>query len=122
MWNCVSMEGVQKMICYKCPNCGRTYRDEEEGYYQCLNCRYPLKKAENVTTARHPELNPMLSDNHVIGYINNQNKDTPKCPTCGSANIEKISLGRKAFGGVMFGLFSSNVRNTFQCTNCGYKW
>lgn len=46
----------------------------------------------------------------------------PKCPTCGSQNIEKISLTKKAFGGAMFGLFSSDIRNTMHCKNCGYKW
>lgn len=46
----------------------------------------------------------------------------PKCPTCGSTNIEKISITKKAFGGAMFGLFSSDVRNTMHCKNCGYKW
>lgn len=46
----------------------------------------------------------------------------PKCPTCGSRNIEKISLTKKAFGGAMFGLFSSDIRNTMHCKNCGYKW
>lgn len=49
-----------------------------------------------------------------------QNK--PKCPTCGNTNIEKISTTKKMFGGAMFGLFSSNVRNTMHCKNCGYKW
>lgn len=46
----------------------------------------------------------------------------PKCPTCNSTNIEKISTTSKVFGGAMFGLFSSNIRNTMHCKNCGYKW
>lgn len=46
----------------------------------------------------------------------------PKCPTCGSLNVEKISTGKKIFGGAMFGLFSSDVRNTMHCKNCGAKW
>lgn len=45
-----------------------------------------------------------------------------KCPTCGSDDIEKISFVSKAVGGYMWGIFSSNVRNTFKCNNCGYKW
>lgn len=49
-----------------------------------------------------------------------QNKS--KCPTCGSERIEKISLTKKVTGGLMFGLFSSNIRNTMHCKNCGYKW
>ncbi len=51
-----------------------------------------------------------------------KNQNIPKCPTCGSTNIEKISAGKKLTGGLLFGIFSSNVRNTFCCRNCGYKW
>lgn len=51
-----------------------------------------------------------------------QTDTRPKCPTCGSTNIEKISMTRKAFGGAMFGIFSSDVRNTMRCKNCGHKW
>ena len=46
----------------------------------------------------------------------------PKCPTCNSDNVEKISLGSKAIGGVMFGILSSNVRKSYRCKNCGYRW
>lgn len=49
-------------------------------------------------------------------------KNIPHCPTCGSANITRISLGAKAVGGAMFGIFSSNIRNSYKCNNCGYKW
>lgn len=51
-----------------------------------------------------------------------QNDNRPKCPTCGSTNIEKISVTKKAFGGAMFGIFSSDVRNSMHCKNCGVKW
>lgn len=46
----------------------------------------------------------------------------PKCPTCQSLDVEKISLSSKAIGGALFGLFSSDVRKTMHCKNCGYKW
>ena len=46
----------------------------------------------------------------------------PKCPTCGSTNIEKISTGKKIKGSMLFGIFSSDVRKTMHCKNCGYKW
>lgn len=51
-----------------------------------------------------------------------ESSNIPKCPTCNSTSIEKISLTKKAVGGALFGLFSSNVRKTMQCKNCGYKW
>lgn len=46
----------------------------------------------------------------------------PKCPTCGSANIEKISTTSKVVGATMFGLLSKTARSQFKCKNCGYKW
>ena len=49
-------------------------------------------------------------------------QNTPKCPTCGSTNIEKISTAKKAVGFVAVGVFSSNFGKTMHCKNCGYKW
>ena len=54
--------------------------------------------------------------------VTEEDSNKPHCPTCGSTNIEKISFGKKAFGGAMFGIFSSDVRNTMHCKNCGAKW
>lgn len=49
-------------------------------------------------------------------------QNTPKCPTCGSTNVEKISTTKKAIGFVTVGVFSSNFGKTMHCKNCGYKW
>lgn len=46
----------------------------------------------------------------------------PKCPTCGSANVQKISDLRKAGGAILFGIFSKDAKSQFECRNCGYKW
>lgn len=51
-----------------------------------------------------------------------QAQNQPKCPTCGSTNIEKISTGKKISGSILFGIFSSDVRNTMHCKDCGAKW
>ena len=106
------------MKVYQCPNCGRQYNN----IYYCMNCNYPLKPIEEVKNIKHPELNTMLNDNYVIGTVSDPTKPAPKCPTCQSPNVEKISLTSKVVGGALFGLFSSNVRKTMHCKNCGYKW
>ena len=49
-------------------------------------------------------------------------QNTPKCPTCGSTNVEKISIGKKAIGFIAVSVFSSNFGKTMHCKNCGYKW
>lgn len=59
-----------------------------------------------------------------IQYVpqNTVHYGTPRCPTCGSERVERISVGSKVVGGAMFGLFSSNVRKSYVCKNCKYKW
>ena len=49
-------------------------------------------------------------------------QNIPKCPTCGSTNIEKISTTKKAVGFVAVGVFSSNFGKTMHCKPCGYQW
>ena len=63
----------------------------------------------------------MLNDNYESQkYDDTVNK--PHCPTCNSTNIRKIPTSKKISGGLMFGFFSSNVRKTFECLDCKYKW
>ena len=68
-------------------------------------------------------------DNKNVKYIDiktdiKETKTTniPKCPTCGSTNIKKISGTKRFVSTGIFGLASSNIGKTMQCKNCGYKW
>lgn len=51
-----------------------------------------------------------------------QTDNTPKCPTCGSTNIKKISGAKRWLTTGILGLASSNVGKTMECNNCGCKW
>lgn len=46
----------------------------------------------------------------------------PKCPTCGSTNVEKISTINRAVSIGVAGLASDKIGKQFCCKNCGYKW
>lgn len=46
----------------------------------------------------------------------------PKCPTCGSTNVEKISTINRAVSIGVAGLASDKIGKQFYCKNCGYKW
>lgn len=48
--------------------------------------------------------------------------NTPKCPTCGSTNIQKISGTKRWLSTGLFGLASSDVGKSMVCRSCGYKW
>lgn len=59
---------------------------------------------------------------HKLNTAQQPTQNVPKCPTCGSTNIEKISGSKRWFTTGLFGLGSSNVGKTMHCKNCGYKW
>lgn len=46
----------------------------------------------------------------------------PKCPTCGSTDLRKVSVGTKAVSVGLFGIFSQKVKKTWHCNSCGYEW
>ena len=47
----------------------------------------------------------------------------PKCPTCGSTNLKKITGTRKAMKIGLFGLFGAgDLGKTYQCGQCGAKF
>ncbi len=46
----------------------------------------------------------------------------PKCPTCSSTNLKKLSTASKAINTAMFGLLGTKRNKTFHCNNCGYEW
>lgn len=77
-------------------------------------------ESDLINNAIVNEQEPIIIEKKVEPVL--PEKNIPRCPTCGSPNITKISLGSKAVGGAMFGIFSSNIRNSYKCNNCGYKW
>lgn len=46
----------------------------------------------------------------------------PKCPTCNSTDIRKISTGERMMSVGMLGLFSKKINKSFKCNKCGYTW
>jgi putative sterol carrier protein len=49
--------------------------------------------------------------------------NAPKCPTCGSANVQKFSATSKVGKAVLFEIFAAGaISKTFKCNNCGHQW
>lgn len=46
----------------------------------------------------------------------------PKCPTCGSKDIKKITVASKAGSVALWGLFSQKVKKQWHCNNCSSEW
>lgn len=69
--------------------------------------------------------NKRMSDRAKLAHgasILEEKSRVPKCPTCGSTNIKKISGTKRWLSTRLFGLASSNIGKSMCCQNCGYKW
>ncbi len=47
---------------------------------------------------------------------------TPKCPTCGSTNVHKISGLERGASVMTLGLFSKKINKSYKCGNCKHTW
>ncbi len=70
-----------------------------------------------------PSLIPTKNQS-VANYAISQNITTnvPKCPTCQSTNIKKVSGISKIGSVAMWGIFSQKVKKQWHCNNCGSEW
>ena len=100
----------------KCKNCKRKY---PKIFIKCPKCNQQLIKLSTENKQLDKQVNEIRKE---IQEHQEKQQNTPKCPTCGSTNIEKISAGKKAIGFVAVGIFSSNFGKTMHCKQCGYKW
>ena len=69
--------------------------------------------------------NKRMSDRAKLAHgasILEERSRVPKCPTCGSTNIRKISGVERGASISAFGIFSKKINKTFKCCNCGYTW
>lgn len=46
----------------------------------------------------------------------------PRCPTCGSDNIEKVGILDRAISAYVLSFLSNKIGKQFKCRNCGYLW
>ena len=117
-----------------CSYCGYKLQDTEYYFTESVergNLKPEIRKA---IFEKYIKNSPLYSEEAVKDREEKENwerislpssytpKNTPKCPTCGSTNIEKISTTKKAVGFVAVGIFSSNFGKTMNCKPCGYKW
>jgi len=69
--------------------------------------------------------NPLTSE-EIMQQLEEERKreeeNVPKCPTCGSTNIHKLSNLERGASIGFFGIFSKEINKTFKCNNCGYTW
>ena len=82
----------------------------------CKNPLFDIKKSEFASEKDNANTVALASQ------IYQSDNNLPKCPTCNSTNISKISALKKATYAFAFGFFSNTAKSQFVCKNCGYKW
>lgn len=138
-WFCIDENNIYKQFCancgnyieiikndflnnFACPKCNCFEGNIEENNnflaIRCKNCGKQIIVLEKHTTENRRSNSS--STNNITPQVNTTN--IPKCPTCGSTKIEKISASAKLGGAMMFGVLSKTAKSQFKCKSCGYKW
>ena len=119
-----------------CPKCLKASWTKDGIGETCIFCNTKMKKSIYATydevhqfCENHPELkqSPEFSQeayNKRVNYVpvDYMNVNSPKCPTCGSSNVQNIGTSERVASVAMFGLFSKKINKSFKCKNCGYTW
>lgn len=63
-----------------------------------------------------------IKNNDSIQQSVKPDVNIPKCPTCGSTNVKKITLLNRAVSIGMLGLLSGKIGKNYECKDCGSKW
>lgn len=58
----------------------------------------------------------------LLAQANISAPNIPKCPVCGSTDIENISTLNRAVSTAMIGIASNKIGKQFHCKNCGYDF
>lgn len=109
-----------------CKVCGSTdqifFDDEDRKSIFCNNCNHYEDIYASDELKQQWENEIKEKEQAEINAKMQASINVPKCPTCGSTSVKKISTMSKVAGATMFGLFSKTARSQFKCENCGYKW
>lgn len=90
---------------------------------QLFNSRDEILAKENAKYDQAMKIgNAIRQGADLETAFKNNGENMPKCPTCGSHNIERISGMKRFVSTGLFGLTSSNIGKTMHCKNCGCKW
>ena len=118
-----------------CPICRSIYPND---YIECEHCNEEL-----IDNEVYKKWNDVQKNNYQKKYKSKYqtsestiviNKPTstqpsqstplniPKCPTCGSTNIRRISTLDRAVSIGILGIFSGKIGKNYECLNCKAKW
>lgn len=110
-----------------CPKCHQIFPNDWEECNECeIALVYEDRPKELILSDEEKRKYDSLGRIYMSeGYIEEQRQqqqNVPKCPTCGSTHVHKISGLDRAASVMLFGIFSKKINKSFKCDNCGYTW
>lgn len=136
-WIVVDHKNEYMEICKKCSNIKIYIKQDFIDNFQCPDCNClegTLEENKNLIAVRckHCGKQVIVLEKHTTvdhrtksvenQQVNSISESAPKCPTCGSTNIKKISSTAKVTNTVLFGIFGNKRKKQFHCESCGYEW
>ena len=110
---------IDKKLIRKCPLCGREYLKPKAICDKCDIVLMKLSDSERLgMEANHANFQEEVERQEKL----QKQQNIPKCPTCGSTDIKKLSTTSKVLGVGLLGLASKTVGKTYKCNKCGYYW
>ena len=111
-----------------CPVCGyEDYEDKENSafdFFICPQCKieysYKIDHCTHCGYSTNKYKEKMKSLQNEKAPI--KEKFIPRCPTCNSPNIRKISSTEKMVDIGLFGILGTIRKKQFHCNLCGYEW
>lgn len=127
---------MERKFVYFCPNCNeyRKYNPNQSNKFICKICGNKMlykgmedkderKQLKKIYIQNELEKEKeKITKKEVIYPSSQPEENIPKCPTCGSINIKRISGTKRWLTTGLFGLASSDIGKTMVCKNCGYKF
>lgn len=119
---------VSEYECLKCKRRVNFYSNKDNFYTHCKICGSELKHCWTHPYNPDSSLKTINNYNKMKLSQNKRNEDinhlsnTPKCPTCQSTNVRKMSGLERGASISAFGIFSKKINKTFKCKSCGYTW
>ena len=98
------------------------YIDKLVEFVQLTDCYFGDSSEEITKIIENKKIPDILNIKTNEQFKQQANSNKPKCPTCDSTKLSKVSTISKASSVVLWGLFSQKVKKTWHCNNCGYEW
>lgn len=79
----------------------------------------PMYSEEAVKQREEKEYRNRLN---MPSSYKSKESNKPKCPTCGSTNVKRITTANRAVSVLTLGILSGKIGKNYECLDCKAKW